>query len=54
MIVMKEMKINVTEKNSGRYKILIIDDNEKHLQPLKEYLEQRGFQVLIENSAEKV
>lgn len=53
MIVMKEMKINVTEKKSGRYKILIIDDNEKHLQPLKEYLEQRGFQVLIENSAEK-
>lgn len=33
--------------------ILIIDDEEKHLHILKEYLEQKGFQVLIEKSAEK-
>jgi DNA-binding NarL/FixJ family response regulator len=53
MIMIGKMKLNLTEKKSGRAKILIIDDNEKHLQPVKEYLEQKGFQVLIENSAEK-
>ncbi len=35
-------------------KILIIDDEEKHLQATKEYLEYQGFQVLVERSAEKV
>lgn len=35
-------------------KILIIDDEEKHLQATKEYLEYQGFQVLVESSAEKV
>ena len=35
-------------------RILIIDDEEKHLQATKEYLEYQGFQVLIERSAEKV
>ena len=36
------------------HKILVIDDEEKHLQATKEYLEYQGFQVLIEKSAEKV
>lgn len=36
------------------YKILVIDDEEKHLQAMKIYLEDQGFEVLIENSAEKV
>lgn len=36
------------------HKILVIDDEEKHLQATKKYLEYQGFQVCIEKSAENV
>lgn len=35
------------------YKILVVDDEEKHLKTLKNYLEQQGFSVSVEKSAEE-
>lgn len=36
------------------HKILLIDDEKKHLEATKKYLEYQGFEVCIESSSEKV
>ena len=36
------------------HKILLIDDEKKHLEVTKEYLEYQGFEVLVESSAETI